>query len=200
MTTLSKKFDFTRIFAEQYPAEWQWMATNTTFEFANSMRNAVSRYGSLTPNQMAAVRRCVESAKRRAEENANRAASAPVVDTDKLMAAFDHAKAKGLVRLKMRFEGFAISPAPTTGRNAGALYVKNGEDYLGKIAGGKFYASRDCQPDTQTAIVRVMADPAAEAVAYGKKMGKCSICAADLTNDVSIARGIGPICASKYGF
>jgi hypothetical protein len=194
------RFSFTTIFAEQHPAEWLWITSNPTFEFANSMRHAIERWGSLTDNQMAAVRRCLVGAKRRVAERAERETNAPVVNTDKLMAAFDHAKSKGLQRLKMRFEGFAISPAPMTGKNAGALYVKNGEDYLGKIAGGKFFASRDCTSETQTAIMRVMQDPSAEAIAYGQKTGNCSICGLLLTNEKSIGRGIGPICAAKYGF
>jgi hypothetical protein len=61
-------------------------------------------------------------------------------------------------------------------------------------------ASRDCTSETQTAIMRVMQDPSAEAIAYGQKTGHCSICGLLLTNEKSIGRGIGPICAAKYGF
>ena len=201
MTAMTKtRFSFTTIFAEQNPAEWQWIEANPAFGFATSMRHAIERWGSLTENQMAAVRRCMESAKRRAEDRTTREQNAPTVNADPLMAAFDHAKAKGLKYPKMRFEGFSISPAPMTGKNAGALYVKNGEAYLGKIAEGRFFHSRDCNDATMTAVIRVMQNPAEEAIAYGIRTGNCSICGLLLTNAKSIARGIGPICAAKYGF
>jgi hypothetical protein len=37
-------------------------------------------------------------------------------------------------------------------------------------------------------------------VAYGKRTGACSCCGRELTNGESIDRGIGPICAEKYGW
>lgn len=37
-----------------------------------------------------------------------------------------------------------------------------------------------------------------EAKEYGKVTGTCCVCAAKLTNETSIAAGIGPICASKF--
>ena len=36
--------------------------------------------------------------------------------------------------------------------------------------------------------------------AYGMRTGQCAICGLELTNGESIARGIGPICAEKWGF
>lgn len=41
-------------------------------------------------------------------------------------------------------------------------------------------------------------DPEAAAVLHGRASGRCSICNRDLTDPESIARGIGPICASKF--
>lgn len=199
-TTARRPFTIATIFAEQHPAEWQWILSNSSFNFAVSMRSAIERWGSLTENQMAAVRRCMESSARREQERKDRETNAPVIDASPLMAAFDKAKAKGLKYPRMRFEGFSISPASAASKNAGALYVKNEDLYLGKIMNGRFMASRDCTEETQTAIMRVMQDPAKEAIAYGVRTGMCSICGAELTNEVSIKRGIGPICAGKFGF
>lgn len=39
-----------------------------------------------------------------------------------------------------------------------------------------------------------------QASAFGHLYGTCVRCAAPLTDEISIARGIGPICASKMGF
>lgn len=38
------------------------------------------------------------------------------------------------------------------------------------------------------------------ATAYGKATGQCSCCGRELTNEESIARAIGPICLSKWGW
>ena len=37
-----------------------------------------------------------------------------------------------------------------------------------------------------------------EAQAWGVETGICCVCSADLTDPVSVARGIGPVCASKF--
>lgn len=36
------------------------------------------------------------------------------------------------------------------------------------------------------------------AAAFGRLYGVCAACAADLTDETSIARGLGPICAGKF--
>jgi hypothetical protein len=163
------------------------------------MRDAVVKFGSLTERQLAACERLVaQDAARKAEAEA-RVTSAPAVTTDRLMAAFGAAKASGLKRPKMRFDGFTASLAPETSKNAGAVYLKTGEVYLGKIAGGKFQASRDCDAAKREAIVEAMADPLAAAVAYGRRSGSCSCCGRELTDPVSVERGIGPICAENFG-
>lgn len=40
----------------------------------------------------------------------------------------------------------------------------------------------------------------AAVIAYAKATGKCGVCHKTLTDPESIAAGIGPICAKKYGF
>ena len=44
------------------------------------------------------------------------------------------------------------------------------------------------------------ANPQEGVLAYAKAWKACGICSRTLLNDVSIARGIGPICAAKYGW
>lgn len=178
-------------FAERHPQVAEWINANrSTDNFAESMAQSIAQYGSLTTNQLAACERNVRAPK----------TSAPTVSTDKLMAAFDAATSSGLKRPKLRFDGFQASLAPMTGKNPGAVYLKDGEIYLGKIAGGKFMASRDASSDQIAVIIATMADPLAAAVAFGKRTGMCSCCGAELTNSQSIERGIGPICAEKFGF
>jgi hypothetical protein len=38
------------------------------------------------------------------------------------------------------------------------------------------------------------------AIRYGKELGRCGICNRTLTNNDSIALGIGPVCAEKVGW
>ena len=122
-------------------------------------------------------------------------------------AAFAKAKQAGIKWPKLRMGDFVFSPAGANSANAGAIYVKtqtgSGEEpgtYLGKVAGGRLFTSRECTPEQRDAIVAISADPAAAAVAYGKRFGRCSICNRDLSDAASVERGIGPICAEKYGF
>jgi hypothetical protein len=50
------------------------------------------------------------------------------------------------------------------------------------------------------AILTAAADPLAAAVAFGRETGSCSCCGRELTVKASIERGIGPICAEKFGW
>lgn len=177
-----------------------WIVSSMdSFPFAKSMFEAVKKYGSLTEKQLAACQRCVDGRKRSTEKRAELNASAPSVSVDKIEAAFATAKEKGLKRLKLRIGGYVFSPAPVTGVNAGAVYVKLGHEYLGKIKDGKLLVVAAGEPHRDE-IVAISADPKAAAIAHGIKTGECAICGRELTNHTSVERGIGPICAEKYGW
>ena len=189
------------------PAEAMWMETSAPrFAFAGAMLEALNKFGSLTEKQFETVQRLtLQSAQFMAErqaEKAIRAESAPVVTVEAIEVAFNNAKQAGIKFPKLRLDTFVFSPASETSKNAGAIYIKNKEDgvYLGKVAGGRLFTSRDCDAETSERIVAVSSDPKQAAIAYGQKFGKCAICARALTDKDSIALGIGPICAEKYGF
>lgn len=187
--------------------DFAWMkAKEESFEFARSMYDALMKYGSLTEKQHATVTRlrladAERAAARKAEAEA-RAANAPVVDAGRIEQAFAHAQGKGVKRPRMTLDGFKISLAPATGRNAGALYVvrKADDQYLGKIMDGRFSRVRECDAETEAHVVRIINDPKGEAIAYGQRTGNCCICNRELTNHASIDAGIGPICAEKFGW
>jgi len=189
------------------PAETEWMQNSfDNFSFARAMLEALNKFGSLTEKQMETVQRLTaQSAERkaaRAVEQAARAVSAPVVTVQAIEVAFNNAKEAGVKYPKLRLDTFVFSPAGENSKNAGAIYIKNKEDgvYLGKVAGGRLFTSRDCTTEAAERIVAVSNDPKQAAVAYGMKFGACSICGRALTDSDSIARGIGPICAENYGF
>lgn len=124
---------------------------------------------------------------------------------DALFAAFEAAKSKGAKRLTLRFEGVNIKP----NRDNTALWVTSQSEtemgeyglkpkYLGKVT------PTGCDsrlPDDVKAIIMGAAnDPLNAAIRYGKVSGECSCCGRELTVKESIERGIGPICAKKFGW
>lgn len=187
--------------------DFAWMkAKEDKFDFARSMYDALMQYGTLTERQHATVTRLrLADAERLAAfraADAARLANAPAVNVDRISEAFAHAQGKGIKKPRMILDGFKISLAPATGRNAGALYVvrKADDQYLGKIMDGRFTRVRECDDATETHVVRIIADPKGEAIAYGQRTGQCCICGRELTNHASIDAGIGPICAERFGW
>ncbi len=206
------KSDSIEAFKAEHPKVWAWLLENErkngtpqAFQFAISLYDSLFEYGSLTEKQLAAAEKCVAA---REAKRAEKVAAAPMVETagiDRLKLAFDTAKAKaaekGLTMKTPRLTigGIVISPAPAHGKNPGAIYVKQGGEYLGKIADGKFYAVAACDDATKAKIMEFVADPKAAAEAYGQTTGTCCICNATLISKWKL-RGIGPICAERWGW
>lgn len=193
------------VWVEANPAEAAWIDSEADrFEFARAMQEALNKFGHLTEKQMATVQRLTaQSAERKAKWAAEKAAAeavAPAVTVEKIEEAFASAKDNGIKYPRLRLDTFVFTAAPEAGKNAGALYVKQDDEYLGKILGGKFFKVRSCDAETESRVVAAASDPEAAAVAYGKRVGACSCCGKELTNQESIDRGIGPICAGKYGW
>jgi len=193
---------------EANPAEAEWLreAAGRGFEFAASLWEALRKYGHFTEKQEAAVRNAAaKSAARKAQwaaEKAAREEGAATLSLSKIRAGFDSAL-QHLKRPKLRIADIQFSLAPASGRNAGCIYVVRASDdtYLGKITPeDKFITSRDCTAADSETVARVAADPAAAATAHGHEYGYCSCCGRELTNPESVARGIGPICADRWGW
>jgi hypothetical protein len=122
-----------------------------------------------------------------------------------LFNAFEAAKSKGAKRLTLRFDGINVKP----NRDNSALWVTSQSEtemgdygmkpkYLGKVTP----AGCDSRlSDTVKEIIMGAAqDPLNAAIRYGKLSGECSCCGRELTDPRSIERGIGPICATKFGW
>jgi hypothetical protein len=175
-----------------------------SFDFPINMINAINSYSGLTENQLAAVQRLMardaERATARAAERAEREANAPAVNVSKIEEAFAKARANHVRTPKLRLDTFTFSAAPASGKNPGAIYVKESEEYLGKIAGGRFVCVATCGEERSTRIATAANDPEAAAIAYGRRFSNCAICGRELTKGVSIDRGIGPICAARFGW
>lgn len=184
------------------PAETQWLADNwQRSEFAHSLRDALAKWGSLTERQTQAVRNCIAKDMDRAAERAARGSRAEAVDITPIITAFD--KASGSLRApRLLTPDFQFKKASALGRNPGAIYVTDrGTDlYLGKIIDGQFHPARECTPEMQARVMECCKNPLEAVLAFARLTGQCGVCARKLTDAESVARGIGPICADKYGF
>jgi len=124
---------------------------------------------------------------------------------DELFATFERAKSKGAKRLSLRIQGIIIKP----NRDNTCLWVTSQTEtemgnygmkpkYLGKVTpAGCDSRLSDTVKET---IMAAANDPLTAAIRYGKVSGRCSCCGVLLDNPKSIERGIGPICATKFGW
>lgn len=216
------KDDAAAAFATQHPDLWAGMIKHASWNEFLAKLVAEIRDGrqNISENAIAAAQRTVDKANARDAERdaakAKRLEGAAVVNAAALKDAFDAAARNGLKRPILRYDGFQVSRAPDHGKNAGALYVKASPtkelvefrgyekregQYLGKIVGGKYIATREAEEMGLVAkVVEAMNDPLTSARAYGARTGNCSCCGRKLTDKHSVANGIGPICADKYGW
>jgi len=162
--------------------------------FAASLVEQFSDRGSLSDKQTGAAVAMLMKVK---ANKANKP-EAPSVDLSNIVAIFDKAH-EAIKTPKFRFEDLVISRAPDAGANAGALYVKVDGEYMGKVKEGKFFGIRFTPEDTLSKLKQIAESPLSAAVAYGRRTGACACCGRELTVHASIERGIGPICAERFG-
>ena len=176
-------------------------------EFGNSFIYSLAAQlftkGRMTENQIAAWLRGKARLAEIRETAAREAENSKVaVDLTPIKTMFEAAVAAGLKKPAYRAEGLIIKLAAASGRNPGALYVTDADttEYLGKVVGVEFFPIRNAPATVAAALLAIAAEPKEAAVRWGRKTGKCSCCGRELTDKVSVANGIGPICAEKWGF
>ena len=75
----------------------------------------------------------------------------------------------------------------------------SGQRFCGEIRGNEFIPTTKC-PGIIKVQIRVFAEAPVEFLElFGKLTGSCCICGRTLTNEESVIRGIGPICAQRFG-
>jgi len=79
------------------------------------------------------------------------------------------------------------------------VYVWSGERCVGTIVKDQFQPRPKCQPILIAQVKLFSTDPVLFMEVFGKATGVCCICGRLLTNEGSVERGIGPICAENYG-
>lgn len=199
-----------------HDAEIKWLRAaanrnadrNGNFNFPIEMINAVNKFGSLTDGQLAAVRKLML---RDVERSEQRKAAAPEIDVSKIEQAFAKARASAArpgmqgvwvkpLKLRAGDTDMSFQPGSAGSQWDGMIFVRADSRKIGYIKGGKFFRKFECTDVDQAAVLAAAADPSTAAVAYGKAWGRCAVCSRTLTNDGSIERGIGPICAERFGF
>ena len=162
--------------------------------FAESLIEQIATRGSLSEKQMFAASAMLMKIKQNKEEKQSNIVS---IDLSNVKKIFDKAH-EAIKSPKFRVDNMVLSRAPDSGVNAGAIYVKVDGEYAGKVTGGYWLPCR-APEGTLEKLQEVAKDPLGSAVAYGKRTGNCSACGRDLTNHGSIEKGIGPICAERWG-
>ncbi|MDJ0905396.1 MAG: DUF6011 domain-containing protein [Woeseiaceae bacterium] len=161
--------------------------------FAQSLIGQYERKGYLSDKQWHWVKKLADEAK------APKAAPAPATNTPNLAAIFD------------KFAGFACGGLYFSKKNGADLVwiLKDGDMHydrmlLGKLEGGKVTlfgrkveGARMTTEEVWTIIADIERDPLAAAQAHGRLSGRCSCCSRELTDPVSVERGIGPVCLEK---
>lgn len=166
-----------------YPAEIDWLYRNAERnEFARSVLDQARARKSLSPNQLAAIRKCIAGA-------GQSGGGKPV---PKLFSVLQkHSK-------------FYAGRLLITRKNGQTLcWIIWDERCVGKIEEERFVlftskAGADA-PAIRDLVTEFEMDPLFAARKYGKLSGICCSCGRDLTNDGSIEAGIGPVCAKKFG-
>ena len=162
------------------------------------------KFNKLSPAQYAwAHKLAVDNVKK--QPNVAQVSDAQVSQFEALFNAFEAAKAKGAKRLTLRFNGVNVKP----NRDLTALWVTSQTEteqgnyglqpkYLGKVT--RISMDSRLSDDVKEVIMLASKDPLTAAIQYGKVSGECSCCGRELTDPQSIERGIGPICATKFGW
>jgi len=197
-------------FVKDHPEVAEWLDRSVNFPFAQSLKKGVLQYGQLTEPQLAAAYSCAAKYTKAVAHNKEAKANAKTVSTSKLEEAFAKASAKadrpgarGVWMKPLHLQSDSkVDLKFTLGTNkwAGMIFVKADENKLGHIQNGKFIRKFQCTDDQEAAVLDCCNDPLKAAIAYGKAWSSCAVCNRTLTNDESIERGIGPICAAKFGW
>ncbi len=212
--------------AEEYPTEYEWLVKNApTNEFAQSLLTNLLKWGSLSTEgknggggQLGAIRTNLAREAERTEAQKVNAARAVECGVTKIQTAFNIAKTNYTKVPKIRLakwdetvpadlppvmlEGYIFKMAPDHGKNPGAIYVNREEDdkWLGTIKNNIFFPTMECTETSKGYIAEIAVDPERTAKVYGIRTRNCCICGTSLYATKSVDRGIGPICAEKFGW
>jgi len=124
-------------------------------------------------------------------------------DFSGIVNAIETAQKSGLKRITMRFDSCIIKPSKYEGKVYVFSHEKALNDWgtLSNIYQGWVTAADTNLSDAELvkSLQEIAKNPTSAATMYGINTGNCSCCGRELTRKDSIERGIGPICAEKFG-
>jgi hypothetical protein len=164
-------------------------------DFAASLVSQFDKKGSLSDRQVEAAQRMIAKIGETAQRKERLTRQIDVSRIETLLADATQSKLKKPV---FHAADLSFSLAGRYSRNPGAVYVKGGETYLGKIMRGTFTPSAEATEQTVRNVEAVAMDPLGEAIKYGRLTGRCACCNRKLTDAKSVALGIGPVCKEKW--
>jgi hypothetical protein len=189
-------------FSRAYPKETVWVYTSD-FGFAIKMRDVLKQYGYLTPGQLAAVHRCMDSEASYKERQAIRGCTPEQtkIMLDRQVGGVDLTKVpSGLYAVPGGDTRLKVKIQRGTGRWQGWIFVTDGAVYGEQRKYGAQRPGYTYDGQIQPQLRTIAADPRAASAAYGKLTGTCGVCGRHLEDEESVARGIGPVCAEKQGW
>lgn len=124
----------------------------------------------------------------------------PALNVQPMLDCFAAARRSGMKSTpKMHIDGFTFKQS----KDGTAVHVTENmmgfDEYLGTIGSGIFRKAPKCTEQQKQGILAACADPLKAVLAFGKKFGRCSLCNRPLSDPISLERGVGPICAVKFG-
>lgn len=86
---------------------------------------------------------------------------------------------------------------PESGKWAGWVFVKDGSEYHGDVRFGSQRPGGTYFGKHADLLLAVVEDPKAAMQHYGRVTNHCAVCGRKLEDDLSVQRGIGPVCWEK---
>lgn len=192
------------------------MATNLIAElrsivtwnsFAASLVNQFDSGRKLSDRQLSAARAMLDKMAANKAAKAEVASQVATVDLSRVHEMFGKVLSNGAKKPNFRFGNIRLgywSEMPS------AVFVKLDGEKVGRIENGKYLPkniSGNAAKEVAERLLECSADPLAAAVKYGRDTGICACCGKLLVNDkvpdsdglTSVQRGIGPVCARKWG-
>jgi hypothetical protein len=168
--------------------------------FAESLVTFYQQKGRLSEKQQSFIPKLLE----KAEAATKPKPTTQIENFEKIIEVFDVAKKAEHKKPKLRLGDLdykiVLSPAPDSGMNAGMIYVKVNDEYKGKISrDGAWQVSGPQDEILLQKLGEFSLAPQEPARKFGFKTGTCCVCGRKLTDKISIANGIGPICAEGWG-
>lgn len=175
--------------------------------FAASLVQQFDAGRSLSDRQLSAARAMLDKMAVNAKSKAAAAEAASVVDLSRVHEMFRVVLDNGAKRPNFRFGDLRLGFWDVM---PDAVFVKREGEKVGRIEGGKYLPKNVSAVDARAIADKLREcanDPLAAAIKYGRDTGECACCGKLLVNDkvpdsdglTSVQRGVGPICARKWG-